>query len=280
MTSVAFTLVIAAAVLHALWNFWAKRTSGGIGVFWLGLCFAGLTLAPVAVLTDLSTWTARGLSCVVATGLLHAVYFGLLTAAHEHGEMSVVYPLSRGTGVLGTALLGWVALGEQIAELGAVGLLLVSTGILVLLLKTTRPHGGYRPYVLAVFVGVTITAYSIVDKFGVGSVNPVAYIVGLAVVTAISLAPYALLARREQCRNAWRCRKGQSFLVGLAAMGTYLLILFAFQQAPASYVVAVRECSIVVVAALSVAILKEPMTILKGVSVAAILVGVVVIRLA
>src|ERR1700683_2776656 len=90
-------------------------------------------------------------------------------------------------------------------------------------------------------------AYSVVDKFGVGRVNPVIYITGLALFAAGFSAPVVWHRYRRECQDAWRQHKRISLGVGLASMGTYLLILFAFQLANASYVVAVREVSIVIV---------------------------------
>ena len=139
-----------------------------------------------------------------------------------------------------------------------------------------RPAQG-RSCLLAVLVGLTITAYSVVDKVGVGRDSPVVYLAGLAAVTGIVLAPFVLLRYPQECREAWREHKRTSLGVGL---GTYLLILAAFRQAPASYVVAARELSIAVAVALGVAVLKEPLTVPKALSTAAILVGVVVVKVA
>ena len=95
MTLTTFFLVVVAAVLHACWNLAAKKASGNIGVFWLGLCFASLMFLPVVWLSDLPI-PLVGWPYIVATGLIHTAYFGLLAASYRHGEMSVVYPLARG----------------------------------------------------------------------------------------------------------------------------------------------------------------------------------------
>src|SRR5262245_66014738 len=98
----AFALVVAAACLHALWNLAAKRVSGNVGVLWLGLGLAGGLLAPFALPSAVQSFDPAGLPYLVATGLIHAASFGLLAAAYRHGELSLVYPLSRGTGVWGS----------------------------------------------------------------------------------------------------------------------------------------------------------------------------------
>jgi multidrug transporter EmrE-like cation transporter len=118
MNLTAFTLVVAAGCLHAIWNLAAKRLSGNIGVFWLGLWLVALVLVPLALLGNYEIVNATALPFMVATGLLHAVYFGLLAAAYRHGELSIVYPLARGTGVAGTGLAAWVLVGERISWVG------------------------------------------------------------------------------------------------------------------------------------------------------------------
>ena len=97
MNLTAFTLVVVAACLHALWNLAAKRVSGNLSVLWLGLCLAGVALAPFALYSALQSFDPAGLPYIVATGLIHAAYFGLLAAGYRHGELSIVYPLARGT---------------------------------------------------------------------------------------------------------------------------------------------------------------------------------------
>src|SRR5437763_11565924 len=98
MPSTAFALVAAAAVFHALWNLIAKRMSGNLAVSWIGLCFASLMLLPVAGFSCNGLDTT-GLLYMATTGLIHSAYFGFLAAAYRHGEMSVVYPLARGSNV-------------------------------------------------------------------------------------------------------------------------------------------------------------------------------------
>jgi drug/metabolite transporter (DMT)-like permease len=281
MNLTAFGLVIAAACLHALWNLAAKRVSGNLGVLWLGLCVSGVVLAPLAFASAWQSFEPAGLPYIVATGLIHAAYFSLLAASYRRGELSVVYPLARGTGVAGTALVAWAWVAEGISALGALGIGSVCLGIGLLgWWEMCRPTAPGHSCLLAVLVGLAITAYSVVDKLGVGLVSPVVYLAGLATVTGVALAPFVLLLYRQECREAWQKYKGTSLLVGLGSMGTYLLILAAFQQANASYVVAARELAIVVAVVLGVVVLKEPLTVPKAVSAAAIVVGVVLVKVA
>jgi drug/metabolite transporter (DMT)-like permease len=217
---------------------------------------------------------------IVATGLIHAGYFGLLAAGYRRGELSVVYPLARGTGVAGTALVAWTGIGEGISAPGALGIGSVCLGVLALGLRELRRPGQGRSCLPAVLVGLAVTAYSVVGKLGVGLVSPVVCLASLAAVTGVVLAPFVLVRYGQECKEAWREHRRTSLGVGLGSTGTYLLILAAFRQAHASYVVAARELSVAVAVALGVVVLKEPLTVPKALSAAAILVGVVLVKVA
>jgi uncharacterized membrane protein len=279
MTLPAFLLVVVAAVLHACWNLAAKRASGNIGVFWLGLCLASTLLLPAVWLSGLPVEPA-GMPYIVATALIHTAYFSLLAASYRHGEISVVYPLARGSGVAGTALIAAIFLDEPVSVTGTIGILSVTAGILFLGLRELVSQGTPHSCILALLVGVTIVGYSVVDKLGVGLLHPLVYITGLVTGAALFLTPYVLLRYKDECRAAWARHKGLSAWVGLGVVATYLLVLFAFQMGSVSYVVAVRELSIVVVAILSVTVLREPLTLPRCLSTTAILVGVVLVKLA
>jgi drug/metabolite transporter (DMT)-like permease len=171
-------------------------------------------------------------------------------------------------------------IGEGISAPGAVGIGSVCLGILLLGLQEVRRTAQGRSFLLAVLVGLAITAYSVVNRLGVGLVSPAVYFAGLAAVTGVVLAPLVLLRYPQECREAWREHKRTGLGVGLGSTGTYLLILADFRQAHASYVVAARELSVAVAVALGVAVLKEPLTVPKVLSTAAILAGVVLVKVA
>jgi hypothetical protein len=95
-----------------------------------------------------------------------------------------------------------------------------------------------RPVLLALLVGVSSVAYSLIDKVGVSKLHPVVYVTGLAISTTLFLAPYVLLKCRHECWTALASCKKYSLIIGLGSKGTYLLVLFVLQHANASYVVA------------------------------------------
>jgi uncharacterized membrane protein len=183
------------------------------------------------------TISAAGWSCIVATGILHTFYFFFVGSSYEQGDLSVVYPLARGFGPFWVPILAVVILGERLSLPGIIGIALVVAGIYAIHLKSFSFK--------ALLTGCTIAAYSLVDKMGVKSVHPAVYIYFIFLIPLIFLTPYVLIKERRALKPEWQINKGPIMVVGFLVAFTYLLVLFAMQTSNVSYVVAVREVSIV-----------------------------------
>jgi drug/metabolite transporter (DMT)-like permease len=281
MTLVLFCVVLMAATLHALWNFAAKKVAGDLSTMWLGVCLAAVVSWPGALWVYVGATAAPSvLLYIVATGILHTWYFVLLAKAYEMGEMSVVYPVARGTGVAGTALVAWWCLHDSISWPGLLGISAICTGTALVGYSIGGQRDHVTAYVHALLVGAIITGYSIVDKQAVGAVHPVVYISGMFTLTASLLAPYVLHYKRAACRYALCHLRGYIGLIGIGSIGTYLIILFAFRLGPVSYIVATREFAVVVGALLGFVVLKERLTARKLVGIIVITLGLVLVKLA
>ena len=280
MSTEVWGLVLTAAVGHALWNFAARKVAGDAAVMWLSVVVGAL----VAVLLCAYTWwqgapqtlSWRGGLCLLATGIIHGLYFALLAAAYEHGEISLVYPVARGSGVGLTALVAWLVLDEDISPLGASGIALVLAGIFCLGAPALKHQT--RGLQLALGVGLTIVCYSLVDKIGVGYVQPLYYIAGMWLIGTLVRAPWAVRRYRAGLLTAVRVHWPTIALIGVASLGTYLLILYAYTQGPVGYIVAVRESSVVLGALLGWCFLRERLTLLKATGILAIVAGLVLIK--
>ena len=220
--------------------------------------------------------TPLAVACVVATGLIHALYFILLARAYSRGEISVVYPIARGSGIGITAVMAWQLLSEQISLVGLAGIGLVFTGILVMGVPGYRQGGGIR---LALSVGLTIPAYSIVDKIGVSLVHPTVYIWLMYVQSGLFLWPFV----RRWHGEGEILREGRRYwpyvlIIGVGASATYTAVLFAYQLGRVSYIVALREVAVVIGALLGVLVLKERLDLWKALAIGAITAGIICIK--
>jgi len=282
MAQIIFLLVLAASVLHAIWNFFVRKTSGNIVVLWFGLWIGCLFLAPVVIirisLLDLTDGPIiMAVVYTIATGLIHAVYFLLLTRAYSLGEISLVYPVARGSGVALTALAAWIVLQENFSIMGVAGIIFICLGIFFISGSAGSKLRNYKPILMAVGIGVTIVAYSIVDKIGVEYVDPPIYIWLMFFLSALFLAPYILTYHHQLIRE-FSSNWLYATIIGIGSISTYLMILIAFQRGPVGYIVAIREVAVVVGALLGILLLKERVTFLKLLAIGIIIGGSILIR--
>jgi drug/metabolite transporter (DMT)-like permease len=281
MSLIVFLLILCSAFFHALWNFAAKKASGNFYVLYLSLLIAALLFFPFLFTLSVSEiFDLRAFPYVFATGTIHAVYFYALAKAYEHGDISSAYPIARGSGVAGTALITYVFLNEAITMFGLLGIVSISIGTLFVGLKNSNQTGGFKGLLFALLVGAMIVGYSIVDKLGVGIMNPVAYIFGLWIFATLWLTPNVCIYKRRELALAWRDYKKHIFIIGIGSLATYLLILFIYKIAPVSYVVALRETAVAIGAVLGFVFLGEKPTGFKIVGITLIVLGMMAIKIA
>ena len=281
MTFAVFGLVIIAAVMHAFWNFAAKKVAGSLSLLWVGNSMAAVCCLPFAVYIAFTTkFDPVAIPYLLATSGIHVFYFLFLAKAYQLGDISTVYPIQRGIGVAGTAMLGYLLLGERISTLGLTGISLVCMGVLLMGLVKFDLDSNRQALFYCSLVGLTIAGYSIVDKIAVGYLNPILFIFIQTTTVALFLTPYVLGRLKTETIAVWKSRKWLSLAVGLCAMGTYILILFAFQLGQVSYIVPLREFAVVIGALLGLIFLKEKLTIRKGIGILIILAGLVAIKFA
>ncbi|MCP4625750.1 MAG: EamA family transporter [bacterium] len=288
MSGLALGLVLVAALLHAGWNFLAKKSRNKMAFIWWFLLIASIGYLPMF----LFFWprlavTPAGWACIVATGVLHALYFWFMGGAYERGDLSLVYPLSRGSGPLLVPILAVTFLHEQLSPVGVLGIILVVAGIYTIHLKSFSADSFFEPLralrgsasIWALCTGATIAGYSLVDKVGVGLVYPPAYIYLMFVISLLLLSPYMLTRERAALKLEWQVNRGPILIDGFLVLFTYMIILFAFRFSKVSYVVAAREVSIVISAMLGIIWLKEPHAPQKMAGSLLIALGVVLIGL-
>lgn len=276
-----FGIVIFAAILHALWNFATKKISGNLAAIWIGLCASSLLMAPLAAfLLPSENATCSAIPYIIATGIIHSLYFYFIGKSYKCGAISVVYPVARGVGVCGTAITAVILLSEKISMTGGAGIFAVCCGILSIGLSEAVSSEGKQAFGYAFVVGILISSFSIVDKIGVSLTNPVIYIWAMFSIAAFCLAPVVLLKERTALREAWCGMKWASGIIGFGSVITYLLILYAFRLGNVSYAVAVREFAVVIGAALGIIFLHEKLTIPKLAGICLIMTGLILIKLA
>ncbi len=280
MSGFAFILVIMSALLHGLWNFATKRASGNLGVLYIGVSGACVVLLPLVIVRTSGLMVAPAFHFVITTGIIHAFYFFFLSQAYRHGQISTVYPVARGFGVIGTALVATAALGERLSFTGLLGIVSAGIGIFMIGAAIGQGSAGRKGMWFALLVGCTMIGYSIVDKLAMSWIDPVVYIFWLFLISMALLTPYVFIKKRGDLHAAWRNHRRHSVAIGIGSTAGYLLILYVYQMAQVSYVVPVREFSVVIGSILGVLFLREPLSVRKIVSIAMVVAGLVLIRIA
>ncbi len=287
MTTLALILVLAAAVLHATWNYCAKRAGGGLPFVYLtGLVICSLYVPVIAVY-----WTVKSPSLpwaawlwIFGSGVLKTAYSLFLQRGYRTGDFSLIYPLARGTGPLLSTLAAIIVLGERPSWLALAGGLIIIAAIFLLtggLRLLHQDHVHLRSAVnYGLMSGVLIASYTIWDRHGVAglAIAPLLYDAGTAFTQLGLLTPFA--ARRwPEVKACWRNQRRYAFGVALLSPIAYLLVLTAMTFTPVSYVAPAREVSIVIGTFIGAKVLKETDGHRRLWAAAAMAVGVIALAL-
>src|ERR671937_900161 len=257
----ALALALAAAVVHAGWNVLLRGARDVEAATAATLALSVVLFAPVAA----ATWNVRAGAWpyVAASAALETVYFFLLVAAYQRRELSVVYPVARGSAPVLVLIGSALVLGRHVSGEQALGVCLVAAG--VLFVRGLRRGAE----------GIAIASYTLVDKQGLRHATPLPYLeLVLAPVAAIAIA--ALIARRGTAP----LQAQLSLRVALAAAGSfgaYALFLFALRLTSAPAVAAVRETSVVIAAGMAAVFLRERVTPVRLVGAGAVAGGVLLL---
>jgi drug/metabolite transporter (DMT)-like permease len=263
MTAAALALILAAAVIHASWNYFLKRSGGGTVFVWLFAGLSALIYAPLAALVmwwqkPVFGWTHLGL--MFASAVLHTAYYLLLDRGYRSGDLSIVYPIARGSGPLITVLCAVLFLHEQPSALAVAGALLIGGGAVALTgdPRKLRESGNLHAVGFALLTGCMIASYTLVDKLAVWAflVPPLVQDWAANLGRVALMTPMAL-KRKSEIRPTWQRAKKEIVLVAVLCPLSYILVLTAMVFTPVSYVAPAREVSILVAALMGSHLLAE-----------------------
>jgi drug/metabolite transporter (DMT)-like permease len=289
LSPTALALILVAAVAHATWNLFSKQASasGAVVFTWLMAAAGTILFLPVALIAAAVAHphlTAASWGFMAGTGVLQAAYFLFLQRGYRAGDLSLVYPVGRGTGALLAALAGIALLGERPGPLGIAGIAAILAGIVVLGLPPRRdaaapPAPGIGAAVaLALGTGAFIASYTLWDKYAVSTLRTPAVLQGYAAfpVMALLFAPYAA-RHRADARRVWHAYRRQVLGAGVLAPASYTLVLAALSFSAVSAVAPAREVSVLFGVILGRRLLNEGGLPRKLAAAAAIVAGIVAV---
>jgi drug/metabolite transporter (DMT)-like permease len=281
MTIWALALILVAAVIHATWNLINKQASGHATFTWLvavlsALFYTPATIAIIEIFQIEITFAAIGM--IAGSAALHSAYFVLLNQGYRAGDLSLVYPLARGTGPLLSCVGAILFLGERPSVVALLGALLIIGGVVVLTGNLTKlfERADQKAVQLALITGVFIAAYTLWDKQAVSAfgVAPLVLDWGANVGRALLLTPFAVKYSDETITE-WREHKYEAIVIAVLIPLSYILVLTAMTFTPVSYVAPAREISILIGTALGARLLAEGDAPRRLAAAGAILIGIV-----
>jgi uncharacterized membrane protein len=259
----AFLLVVLAACAHSTWNILIKRATDSKHLLLFSSAMEAVLFFPIGVYGLCESWSVFGRKAcllLVATGILHLLYTECLVRGYRAGDLSVVYPLARGTGPLLSFVGAILILHEHVSVLSAGGALLITFGILLSSggIDALRHRLDRAGLFWAVVTGLTIACYTLVDGYSVKGLLLSPFLVEYAgnVLRALLLSVGTL---RRQTPLAAEYRKYWKYMYGVAVLMPigYILVLFAMRMAPVSHVAPIREMSMMIGAYFGIKFLHE-----------------------
>lgn len=255
MSATALTIVLFAALLHATWNALVKAAPD-----------RALTLAAVSGMHALAGVVLIGISeppaiaswpSIITSTVIHYAYYLLLFQAYRLGDLSQVYPISRGMAPALVAVGTYLLIGETLSPLGWAGLGLVTAGIGLLAMQRGAGHADGKAILVAALLGLSIAAYSVADGIGVRySGSPTGYMGWLFLFESPVTLAILVSRRRAAIPIDWRI-VGVGLIGGLFAVTAYGLVLYAKTIAHIGAVSAVRESSVIIAALIGVIAFRE-----------------------
>ena len=268
MSALAIALVLLSALFHAIRSLFTKESGDKQVFLWLYSLFALLLFAPLFfyfLLRDGITNPAAYAWCV-GSGFIHFLYWIFLTESFQEGDLSHVYPIMRSSPAL-VLLIAVLFLGEQVSLQGVAGILLVAAGVYIInmrrisgadLMAPLKSIAHDRATQFAFLTLISVAFYSIVDKMAVAVLHPILFAVLHLFCGMCFYTPFILLTKNAgMIRKEWHAGWMRIIMAGAIGITGYALILVAFTIERVSYIVGLRQISIVFAVWMGSHLLKE-----------------------
>tara|TARA_B100000579_G_scaffold229634_2_gene188066 strand:- start:19080 stop:19919 length:840 start_codon:yes stop_codon:yes gene_type:complete len=271
--------VIISTFIHATWNFLIKKSNHPYEYVQLLAVISGIISFPFAlafIFTD--NFTFSGIILSILSGFIHVFYFYFLGTAYKNGDLSFVYPIARGTAVALVPLAGFFIINESISSISLFGVFVVFIGIFTLGNIAHIRSVNLNDLFLSLITGITVTMYTIVDKYAVSMINPFfvfsisSFLGGFLSITLIDrrINHFYLITK-----NNLRIVLVISFLSAIA----YPMVLYAYKYSDVSLVSPLREISTAIAAVMGIVLLKEKLSLYKVLGISLIVIGAILITI-
>ena len=283
MSGLMVSLVLLAALMHALWSIVLKLTGeakANITVFMAGSSILALAGIPFQSLPSLAS-----LPFLLISVIVQVIYMVLVGVVYQKGDVSQFYPVMRGVAPLFVALFSGPVLGEKLSILAWCGVILICFGVLTLAVEALRRSDRIDPSIipLSLLTAAFIAFYTLLDGMGVRlSGAPVSYILWIFFLIGLVKVVFELV--NHKTRQPFLAHLKRYWCIGLVggflSLGSYGLALWTMTKLPVALVAALRESAIVFAVILSYFVLREHVSFSRFIASIIIVLGVIAVRLA
>ncbi|MBY0444215.1 MAG: DMT family transporter [Burkholderiales bacterium] len=288
----AFALVILAGFIHSLWNIAAKKAGGDVRFAGFSSLIMMVVWAPVGIYYGwdvVPSWGRLEWAFVALSGVLHVLYFVALLRGYRKADLTVVYPIARGSGPLISSICAIFLLGEVLSLQGMLGMLGVVAGVFLIAggpkIFKTMQDVSQGPRVrqglfYGLLTGLFIASYTVLDGYAVKVLllSPILLDYFGNFIRIVFLAP-PLLKDKATTLSLWKTQWKYALIVALISPISYVLVLFAMQTAPLSHVAPAREVSMLFAALIGGRLLGEGDRLLRLLGAVFIATGVIALAI-
>ncbi|MGO4109782.1 EamA family transporter [Paenibacillus sp. YAF4_2] len=282
MIIVATLLVIASGLAHAIWSLFTKSSRNKSVFLWSILMVSTIVLLPYLIRELwLHPLSLSSYSLLLLSACLQAAYSLLLARTYNMGDLSQIYPIMRGTSTLFVPIIGVLFLGESLSVYGWMGLLCMVIGFVSLsgIFTSARSSSAsvrsFKPFFMALSVGLCTTCYVFVDKLNLEHISAISLLEVTNIGFVAALTPTVIASK--QLRMEWKLNSRIILLGAILNPGSYLLFLFAMKYAPVAHISPMREIGTVFATFLGIVVLKEMQGTLRILCSVLILIGILTI---
>ena len=268
MSAFAIALVLLSALFHALRSLFTKESGDKQVFLWLYSIFALLFFSPLFIyfLFRVGITNPAAYAWCAGSGFIHFLYWIFLTQSYKEGDLSHVYPIMRSSPAL-VLVIAVLFLGEQVSTQGVAGILLVAVGVYIINMKHISGEELFAPVKsiandgstqFAFLTLISVAFYSIVDKMAVDFIHPILFAFFHLFFGMCYYTPYIVLTKNaDLIRKEWNTGLVRIIMSGVIGITGYSLILIAFTIERVSYIVGLRQTSIVFAVLMGSHFLKE-----------------------
>jgi drug/metabolite transporter (DMT)-like permease len=290
MNTTAVLLVVLSAAIHASRDFLTKKAGDKQVFMWWYQLWGVVFFLPLFLYFFFSQGVALPIAIYLGlfSGVVYFIYWFFLAKTYEEGDLSRVYPITRSSPAL-VLVFSILVLDEHISLLGGLGIGLTVIGVYTINMKRfsaaelvapIRSIRHDRPTQFAFLTLLSVTAYSIIDRLAIDYLHPVIYLFLLSLCGTVFFTPYILKTKdKATIRAEWQNNKKAILLNGIFVLYGYILILIAFTLERLSYVVSLRQLSIVFAVLMGSHLLQEPHKLIRFLAAAVIVAGAILISI-